>query len=647
MKIFALLIASGLMGLTGWFWRSQEQEVPPAQDEMRVGEATNVDVLFYHLDLAVSVDSQYIQGQVLCRFKALVATNTVTLDLADGLRVTKVDGSMGFQHKNGKLIVNFPKSIQTGEQYEVKVHYQGRPPKATDGVVTKGMVWEKHGKNKNEPVVVTLSTPFLAHFWYPCKDGPSDKADSVYVDITVKDTLINNIPLRGVSNGLCVDSIIGGGKRTYKWRHRYPVVPFYVLVAVSNYQRVVTAYNDDLGNNFPLEYFVFEESMKDAEVMIRRMPEIMDFMTSIFGPYPFRKEKYGMTQMGFYSGIETQTNAIVRDMKGTSIPTAVHELAHQWYGNCVTVSDWRDAWVHEGMASYSEALWQEYKRTFTEYQGVMRKNLWLEGGTLYREEIKDPFSVFKPIVYQKGATMIHMLRHVMGDKYFYDLIKKIPNDPRFRYKSLNSEDVMALAEKSYGDDLEYFFREWLYGEYYPVYHYNWRYDEERKKLLLTLEQEKRETTPNYFIMPIDVKIWLGPKDSIVVSVFNDKPQQLFELDAATLPTAVQLDPENWVLKEVLYSRNILNTKAPLELNSHKTDDLSRKWTFKMDCKKTQDVVFELLAPDGSVVLAETVSKQLDLFEKTLSFPDDKVKNGTYTVRIKGKSDVYFFTAKIL
>jgi aminopeptidase N len=601
-----------------------------------VGDEKLIDVHFYHIDIKLSLDSAFIQSKVKLGFKALKDASQLNLDFAQGFYISKIKGAKTWQYKDGKLIVQLEKTLLKGEMGTIEVQYQGRPPRATDGMVTKGLLWETHGVKDDEPIIVNLSTPFLAHFWFPCKDGPSDKADSVYVDITVKDTLINKLPVVGVSNGMLEDSLIANGLRTYKWRHRYPIAPYYVLVAASNFKRYAEPFTDPLGNTYKLEYFFFAENAEDAAVTFRRMPELMGFLTNTFGAYPFAKEKYGMTQIGFYSGIEKQTNAIVRDMKGTSLSTTVHEAAHMWWGNAMTPVDWSHAWLNEGMASYTEALWQQFRRGEEEYKKTMLKFTFKDNGSLILKDKDNPFRIFTPIVYNKGAWVMHMLRYVVGDKHFFDICKSFPQEAKYKHKNITTEDFQAYAEYVSQEDLEYFFKQWVYGESYPIYNFDWKQDANGASI--TIRQQKRSTTPAFFIMPIQLLVRTSTGEQMI-RVFNNLPEESFKLDVKGTITEIIFDPNAYILKEVQWSRQILNDKTPMTLKLAEIDKSARKMTVQLDVLKKQDIVIEIQKKNGEVLQSNTFTKAEGNFSQVLDLKAlDKAT--AYNLKLIGKSDVY-------
>ena len=268
---------------------------------------TSIDVKFYHLDIKIAIDSQYIEGSVYIKLQPTVNNlNTVKLNLISSMIVDSVAlDAISATADNDNILINLAGNFNIGDPIEIKIYYHGVPTLA-NGI--KGLVYSTHGEN--EPVIASLSTPFLSHYWWPCKDGPKDKADSVYVNITIKDSTINGLPLIAVSNGLLdeVDSskVIW---KTFKWKHRYPIVPYYIMVAISNY-RIINQTYSGANTTFPLTYYVFDEHYDQSISGVAKMPVVFDLFSELFGDYPFKTEKYGMTEVGFFGGIENQTSIL-------------------------------------------------------------------------------------------------------------------------------------------------------------------------------------------------------------------------------------------------------------------------------------------------------------------------------------------------
>lgn len=508
---------------------------------------STIDVFFYHLQLQPAIDSAFIMGSVAVHFKSQVnGLQSFMLDLHQALEVDSITGSSFFHRQSDSLIIHLTSALNAGDFATVQIHYHGQPELAGG---YKGLRYESHGDN--EPLLVTLSTPWLAHYWFPCKDGPADKADSVYVDITIPNRLYNNLPLKAISNGMLWQEVVSNETTTFSWRHRYPIVSYYIMMAISNYVLLEDSYCSD-DHCFPLEYYVFAEDSAVARQGVALVPEMISLFESLFGPYPFRNEKYGMTQLGFYGAIENQTNSVINSLSPEWEMVIVHELAHMWFGCQITCSDWHHGWLNEGFATYTEALWKEHRYGFNAYSAYMAAKGWYQGGTVHLEETNDPFQIFIPIIYNKGAWVLHMLRSLMGEAMFFDFLKNYASMPELEFGHVSTEQFRALVEAAYGSDLEWFFDQWVYDAYYPSYNYN--FSQEGNDFFLQLYQMQGEQGRRpLYITPLDLRFSFADFSDTIVRIQNDQINQMYQFTFDKIVTSVQPDPWQWLLHSATHN----------------------------------------------------------------------------------------------
>jgi len=536
--------------------RHQEREWKSFKEYIRFDRDyvpdTNIDVKFYCLDLNVAIDSPYIDGVVICDFEPLVSgLQQVKLSLHKSLSVTSVDGNASsFIQTGDSIMIDLDGTYGPGELLQLYIHYGGAPVLAGG---YKGLVYQTH--NGNEPVIATLSTPYLAHYWYPCKDGPSDKPDSVYVDITIPVREVNGVELMAVSNGMLESVIDNGTTKTYMWRHRYPVVPYYVMVAISNYIKFSEDYTGVYGEQYPLDYYVFQEHLSTAQSGIEDLPLALDVFSEKFGEYPFSGEKYGMTQLGFYGAIENQTNTIQNNLSSGWYMISVHELGHMWFGDMITCGDWHHGWLNEGFASYLEAVYVEAVDGSSAYHNYMEDFEYWNGGTLYLQNASDTFNIFQGIIYNKGAYTLHMLRGVLGDDVFWDCMYAYSTDPDLVYGQAVTEDLQEICEDVSGENLDYFFEQWVYDEYYPEYEYNFKNRGDSLDFLIWQTQEQLGRRP-LFTMPMDVLISFESGYDTIINVWNDETYQVFTIPVDGEVAMITPDPDKWILCEKTYKPDL-------------------------------------------------------------------------------------------
>jgi aminopeptidase N len=510
--------------------------------------SSNTDISFYHIDVEISVHTPYIAGNVFIKLD-ITENNTqiIKFNLFRGFTIDSITGNLNsYIFNNDSIIVTLDQIYQSGNTVELNIHYGGVPQLAGG---YKGLRYETHAGN--QPIIATLSTPFLAHYWWPCKDGPGDKADSLYIDITIPDTTIGGIPLIAVSNGILENVITENGKNKFQWRERYPIVPYYVMAAISNYEHFNQTFTISPSYSFPIDYYVFNEHLSLAQLGVVQMPQTMALFSNLFGEYPFAEEKYGMTQLGYYGAIENQTNTIINNMSMSWYDISVHELAHMWFGDMITCESWQHGWLNEGFATYCEALWEESIGGFQAYKNNINSNRYLQGGTLFLQDDSNPFQIFVGIIYSKGAYVLHMLRGVLGDSLFFDCLYNYSTDSNFMYDHASTEDFQTICETTSGMNLDFFFDQWIYDEYYPQYKYSFRQNDTTFTSLITIQQiQNSNGWREIFEMPVKLQFNFIDNSDTMITVWNDQQTQLYWFDFDKQLSSVNFDPDEWILKTV-------------------------------------------------------------------------------------------------
>jgi len=292
----------------------------------------------------------------------------------------------------------------------------------------------------------------------------------------------------------------------------------------------------------------------------------LDIMSEKFGEYPFSNEKYGMTQLGFYGAIENQTNTITNNMFSSWFMVSVHELGHMWFGDNITCRDWHHAWLNEGFASYSEAVYVEGAEGFSAYQDYVSDFEYYNGGTLYLENANDTFNIFQGIIYNKGAYVLHMLRGVLGDSVFFEALYDYSTHPDFIYGQASTEDFQEVCEEVSGEDLQFFFNQWIYDAYYPEYHYNFENQGGEAAFVIKQVQGNQGRRP-LFVMPLEVKLFFDGGGDTVVLVWNDAEYQVFTFELQQEIGMMQVDPNEWVLCQAYYHPEIPVGMNDLDIDS--------------------------------------------------------------------------------
>ena len=301
--------------------------------------AGETDFVYQRMIWNIDPNVKNIQGSVTTHFISTITTiNQVYFDLHNALTVDSVlyyQKSISFTHENHKLVITLPNPISQGELDSVTVFYRGEPQDSGFGSFVKS----NHG---GVPVLWTLSEPYGAMEWWPCKQSLIDKIDSIDIIVNTPE------PYRTASNGVLVSEEISNNQRTMHWRHRYPIATYLIAIAVTNYADYEERVELSEGRSFPIVNFVYPENLETAKTNTARTVEIMELFNTLFSEYPFASEKYGHAQFGWGGGMEHQTMSF---MGNFGFELIAHELAHQWFGNYITLDSWKDFWLNEDRKS--------------------------------------------------------------------------------------------------------------------------------------------------------------------------------------------------------------------------------------------------------------------------------------------------------
>lgn len=507
---------------------------------------SSIDVTYYKLNLTLIYSTKYLNGIVTVKAKAVKDNlQNFYLDLVNSMNVSSVTSngiSLSFLLSNDQLQIILDKKYQTGQEFSVEISYWGFPLSGNFG----DFVFSSHA---NQPIIWSLSEPYGARAWWPSKDTPADKADSSEVWITSDKFFVS------VSNGVLRDIIDNqDGTRTYKWKNSYPIANYLISLAMTNYQIYDTPLEYEPGKIMPVTHYVYPEQFSSSKTNLDKVDGMINLFSLKFGLYPFIKEKYGQAQCHNGVSMEHQT---VSSMSTFNENTEAHELAHQWFGDKVTCKDWQNIWLNEGFASYCECIYREGMYgtiDFKNYVNNFMNQAKSAQGTIYVQNISSVNEIFSSSrEYKKGAMVLHMLRGIVGDQKFFQILKEYLVEPGLSYNVATTEDFQRISERVYGQSLDYFFKEWIYGENYPKYTVGTNIKQLADgsyQLTFRLIQNVN-TNPSFFTMPVKLRItFLDVIDN--TTFFNNQQDQSWVIPLGkNLPSKIEFDPDNWILKDIV------------------------------------------------------------------------------------------------
>ncbi|GGU92699.1 metallopeptidase [Streptomyces albospinus] len=415
-------------------------------------------VSHYGLDLDYDVAKQHLDATAAITARAGQDLRSFQLDL-QGLKVSgvHVDGrAADFSRKGHKLTVRPPAGLKKGATFRTTVAYSGTPQEMRDADgAWEGWIQTGHG-------VFVSGEPAGAMTWFPGNNHPSDKAAYDF-RITVPSGYT------AVANGELRSKREAGGQATYEWHSEEPMASYLATATIGKFD----VRESRTPQGMPLYVAVDPTEAKASKEPLERLPEILNWETGLFGPYPFSSAgaivDHTPTRIDWIA-LETQTKPVYA--RAPHDVTVVHETAHQWFGDSVTPKTWRDTWLNEGFATYAEWLWQEHEGGRTPQQQFDK---------LYDSDEDNPRWDFPPgepakasqvtatPVYERGAMVLQQLRKAVGDKTFFSILKEWP--AKYRHANADSKDFIAFCQQRTDEDLTDLFDDWLYGEGRPDWEY--------------------------------------------------------------------------------------------------------------------------------------------------------------------------------
>lgn len=548
--MIALLLAAAL---------SPQDATPNTSGGELMEEQAAFDVLHYGLELEVDPESKSILGSLTMTARLVEATREIVLQLDPSLQVSRVLGGriqegegellpLGFQRTGGDIWIGSSAFTDVeGEEFKVVVEYGGVPHEAERPPWEGGFTWSEAD---GQPWIATSCQGEGADLWWPCKDHPSDKPDSMDLIFTVPEGLVV------ATNGRRIGSSTIDGKTTSQWRVSTPIANYTVAFNAAPYVELVSSLESVAGDTFPVIFWVLPENKEKGEAFMAEILEHLRFFERVCGPYPFRGDKYGVVETP-HLGMEHQS-IIAYGNKYRGDPNFDydwlhhHELAHEWWANLVTARDWADFWIHEGIGTYMQPLYLEERFGREAYQKKMKIDLLrvMNNAPVAPAPPRTSDSIYFSKtgsdapggdIYFKGSWVCHSLRWLLGDETFFKVLRRWAYpDPELEkttdgsaVRFSDTDELLAIAEEVSGRKLGWFFEVYLRRGPLPVLVV------ERDGGTLSLRWEAPDALP--FPMPVEVMVGGEAR-----RVPMEGGQATLEVGEAE----VEVDPELRVLRDL-------------------------------------------------------------------------------------------------
>jgi len=565
--------------------RAQAFELPG--DKVHYAPDRPADIQHVKLEIALDFEQEAVSGTAYTTFVTLyeeiktIAFDAFELDID---KVTLNDGKeLAYSASGNQLIVTLDRAYRYGEEFTVAVTYHARP--------RTGLHFIKPApEDPTRPEQAwTFGQPRYHSYWFPCHDAPNDRA-TLEIIVTVPARFLT------VSNGNLLSVADHGATKTHHWRLDVPQAMYLVSLVVGDFAVIEDRYNGK-----PVNYYVRKDRKDDAHLYMGKTPEMIRFFSQYTGvDYPY--DKYAQTVVEIYTGAMEHTTATTHGFtllldQRASLDTGpeyravvAHELAHQWFGDLVTCRDWPNGWLNEGFATYCEELWNEHDLGVDYFKQSMlnNKNGYISEDRRYRRPVvyyvyyDQGFELFDYHIYFKGAWVLHMLRHQLGDAAFRRAIKAYLE--RYREREVITADLERTFEEATGRSLEQFFQQWIYSGGYPAFEVSYSWDSEHSMAKVKIKQAQKvdELTP-CFVTPVDLAFTVPNSDAgdgqetrsipLRVVVGEDgQIEQSFYMPLEREPVLVRFDPDGWLLKTVKFERSATILRYQL---AHDPDMLGR------------------------------------------------------------------------
>ncbi len=504
------------------------------------------DVLNYEMNFDIyncfisPYPKSYTSSEIIT-FKVDSTLNTIKLNamnmslVIDSVRMA----GASFTHLSDILTITLDATYNAGDTVSAKIYFHHKNIADDAMFVRNGMVFVD-------------CEPERARYWWPCWDRPSDKA---LLDITFR--VPTTVTLG--SNGRLQDSTAIGNALYYHWISRDPISTYLVTFAGKvNYQLdIVNWVSPTTGLTTPIRFYYNEgEDPSYAESIIG---EMTTYFSETFCEHPFEKNGFATLNQDFqWGGMENQTlTTLCPNCWGESL--VAHEFAHQWFGDMITCATWADIWINEGWATFSEALWKEHTGGYANYKqeidddasAYMYSNPgWPISDSAWLATTPDLNTLFNySITYAKGACVLHLLRYVLGDAAFFNVIHQYAADTQnFKYGNATIMDFAAKVNEVTGENYDWFFEQWIFQPNHPKYTNKYMIvDQGNGNWAVRLLVRQSQTDAGFFKMPVEVKINFADGTNSIVNLTNDKNRQVFTLYFTKQPQTLQFDPNNQIV----------------------------------------------------------------------------------------------------
>ncbi len=576
-----------------------------------IQETEKYDVIYYELDLTANNMNTNLSGSVKMTAIATQDIDTIVFELFPSYTINYVLINQEIANYSWRNTgVHCKVNLKKGEKFTITTNYKGKSPNKSTNPLGGAGYTQKKATAWNKNVSWTLSEPFSAYEWFPCKQSLSDKIDSVTFKITVPDSCMAG------SNGVLQKiTPLPNNVRCFEWKHKKPIDYYLISMSVANYTDYSIYAHPKNSDSILIQNYVYPNALKSSKDLIDNTSKFMEYYSEIFTLYPFHQEKYGHCMAPINGGMEHQTMTTLGYFDNELV---AHELAHQWWGDHVTCGSWSDIWLNEGFATYSEYLMLE--KLFPGNEKAKLSNIHnsvlsvTNGSTWVKDSLNEKNIFSRKLVYDKGAAIIHTLRYMINnDLIFFQALQNFQTE--FAFRTATASDFKKSVEKTTGINLTAFFNQWYYGHGYPTYAAKIsRKSDNSSELLVSQKGSSPSNTP-LFTNPIDILVSRMTKSDTLMRVnIQENPQKISFSAEIGLKDVIEIDPFNFIVNRTEQFTNQIDTiNESILIYPNPSQNF-----INIELKNSMSATVKLFSMDGKIVLEKSFSKetQLDIHRQT-------------------------------
>lgn len=600
----------------------------------------NYDIKFTKINIETDNTSDYIDAFAIIEAEVTAEIlDTFCIELSSAMVVDSVffdNNFIDFTHTNNEIKIYLDVPVLLGNSFSFAVYYSGF---GNDNNNYAGGLHHISGESlfNYEHLTYSFTQPFGANLWFPCKQILSDKIDSLHIFVTT------NSSYKVSSNGILTNTVnLANNKTRFEWKTNYPIAYYLVAFNIFNYSEY-NFYTYPVGfedSVFIQNFMVDEFHISEMQNELDKTHDAMNLFCNLLDFYPFKSEKYGHSIWGRGFGMEHQTI--------TSMPYEIdfrrlsHELSHQWFGNSVTCGTWRDIWLNEGFATYFDYLALKLlvsNSTGEERMQYYHTKAMTNGyGSVYvpEEDENNASRIFNyNLSYCKAASVVKMLRfELQNDELFWQTLRNYLSE--FKDSTAVTQDFKNILEETTGNNFDYFFEQWIYGEGYPIYYGDWY--QENDTLIINVNQfASFPITTSFFKMLMQYQINYAGGDTLIL-LEQEQRNQTFKLFMPYPVDNIIIDPNNETLNRDygIVAGTLENEKINYKIYPNPFSDEFKILISGTNFSENYITLYDIT---GNIILDDIFTGQEYIVNTS------KLKTGIYYIKIKSKTEIY--TQKIV